>query len=237
MADDPESDPTNSAAESDPATDPSDEGPGCLPAVLALLVLSGIVGLVTCAVGTWYIYQNREQIALRSIEGAFVPALEQSLLEPEEKANTIKLLQSFGEDIRRGEVESWQASGVMQRLTRLPIFQWGKIRAVESHVLANADAFEPDAAMQFVRIRRGVELDKITSIDFDHILQPVVEPDRSAAGNSLIDPLDSTLVVEVISRAKVAADRAGVVDQPKGDPTIDTLVRRQIDAGLKEGSF
>ena len=229
---------TDSSAEDNSIEDNSaDEGAGCLPALLAMAVLSGIISLVVCAVGTWFIYQNRDQLALRSVRGAFVPAIEQSLLEPEEKTQTVEMLREFADDIERGKVEAWQASGVMQRITRLPIFQWGQVRALERYVAARPDDFESDALVQFRRLRRGVERGDLTTIDFQHILSPAVEVDDSPSGSSLLDPIEVERVREVVKRARGAADRSGVAPDPRQDVTIDTLVRRQIEAGIEEGSF
>ena len=64
-------------------TSESDEGPGCLPAIMAASALIGIVMLVLCAGGTWFLYGKRAEFALRTTRGSLIPAIEQSLLKPE----------------------------------------------------------------------------------------------------------------------------------------------------------
>ena len=239
MSDPPREDeePSASGVETTGETETSDdEGPGCLPAVLAASVLLGIFSLVICAGGTWFIYQNRDQLALRSVRGAFVPAVEQSLLEPEEKAATVELLNDFGDELERGQIESWQASGVMQRITRLPIIEWGQLRAVDAFVRSHSE-FSEDDAIQFHRLRKGVERGDLTTIDFQHILSPVTQPDQSPSGRSLTDPLEVEAIRQVIEQARLVADRAEISKEPQTDVTIDTIVRRQIDAGLEQGSY
>ncbi|MEL6110867.1 MAG: hypothetical protein AAFU85_33085 [Planctomycetota bacterium] len=214
-----------------------DEGPGCLPAILAASVLLGIFSLVICAGGTWYIYQHREVIAFQSLREGFIPGLEQSFLEPEEKAETVKLLDDLCDEIERGNVESSQASAAMERITALPMFEWGLVRAVEAFARAKPDEFSDDDLMQFRRIRRGAELGKLRSIDFRHILETVTQAERSFSQMALIEPLQLDAVQQVVERARKMADRSQVAADPQSDPTLDTILRRQIETGLEKGGF
>ncbi len=222
---------------SDNAEAGQDQGPGCMPAILAATVLMGIVGFVSCGFLTWLIFQKQDVLALRSLQGSFIPAVEQSLLEPEEKAETVRLLNEFADELERDRIEGWQASGVMQRLQRLPVLEWGQLRRVEAFVEARPKEFADDAAVQFDRLRKGVEQGNVTTIDFQHILTPVlrVQPESDAA--ELNEPLQIETVADVIQRARLVADRSNVSENPKSDVGIDTLVRRQIEVGIKEGTY
>ncbi|KAA5540687.1 hypothetical protein FYK55_20050 [Roseiconus nitratireducens] len=215
----------------------TDEGPGCLPGCMAAAVLSGILAFIACAFGTWVLYQKRSELALRTVRGTYLPLIEQSRLPPDEKQPTAQLLAEFGDKLQNRQVEDWQAAGVMQRLTRLPILEWGQIRAVEAFVDTDPADFADDASQQFDRLRHGVERGQLTAIDFRHILSPVTRADDTSDGTILIEPLETSAVQEVVQLARQAADRGGVADNPKGDVTIDTLVRRQIEAGMEQGSF
>lgn len=214
-----------------------DEGPGCMPAILAATVLMGIVGFVTCAFMTWLIYEKRDVLAIRTLRGSFIPAVEQSLLEPDEKTSTVNMLDEFADELERGQMEGWQISGVMQRIERLPILEWGQIRRVEAFVDANPDDFETDASVQFDRLRAGVAAGDIVSIDFTHILSPVLQPETVGDNAALVETLTVDAVKDVVQRARLVADRADVVESPKSDTGIDTLVRRQIEAGIKDGGY
>ncbi|MCO8122999.1 hypothetical protein NHH03_14720 [Stieleria sp. TO1_6] len=214
-----------------------DEGPGCMPALLAIAALMGIVGFIFCGVMTWLIFQKQDELALRSMRGSFIPAVEQSLLEPKEKAGAVKLLGEFADEIERGQLEGWQASGVMQRLTRLPILQWGQIRKVERFVDSHTDDFPPDASIQFDRLRKGVESNQITTLDFAHILSPVLQTDPSLSDSPLVETLDVKSVGEVVKRARISAERAKVDQTPKNDVSIDTLIRREITNGIEHGTY
>ena len=208
-----------------------------MPAILAATVLFGILGFISCGFMTWLIFQKQGELALRSMRGSFIPAVEQSLLEPDEKTKTVKLLNEFADELERGKLEGWQASGVMQRMSRLPILQWGQIRRVEKYVDDHPDDFAPHDSLQFDRLRKGVERNDVTAIDFSHILSPVLQPDTDSETAELVDSLDVKSVADVVQRARIVADRADVEPTPKNDVGIDTLVRRQIDAGVKEGTY
>ncbi len=228
--------PTDTASDPTAAVD-QEQGPGCMPAILAATVLMGIVGFVSCGFLTWLIFQKQDVLALRSLQGSFIPAVEQSLLEPDEKAETVRLLNEVADELERGRIEGWQASGVMQRLQRLPVLEWGQLRRIEVFVEDRGDEFPDDAAVQFERLRKGVELGKVTTIDFQHILSPVLRVQPGSENAMLAEPLQVDAVADVVQRARLVADRSNVSENPKSDVGIDTLVRRQIEAGIKEGSY
>lgn len=208
-----------------------------MPAILAATVLMGIVGFVSCGFLTWLIFQKQDELALRSLRGSFIPAVEQSLLEPEEKTETVRLLNEFADELERDRIEGWQASGVMQRLQRLPVLEWGQLRRVEAFVEDRPEEFAEDAALQFDRLRKGVEQGNVTTIDFQHILSPVLRVQPDGGDAELAEPLAVEAVADVVQRARLVADRSKVAEHPKSDVGIDTLVRRQIEVGIKEGTY
>ncbi|MEO1614611.1 MAG: hypothetical protein AAFV88_02100 [Planctomycetota bacterium] len=216
---------------------PEDEGPGCMPAILAATVLMGIAGFILCGFMAWLIFQKQDVLAKRALRGSFIPAVEQSLLEPEEKTETVRLLNEFADELERGQLEGWQISGVMQRLDRLPVVKWGQMRRVEAFVDANPDDFESEASIQFDRLRSGVANGDVVALDFTHILSPVLAGDETEANPDLMDELPVVAVRDVVERARLVADRADTVSNPKSDTGIDTLVRRQIEAGVKDGGY
>lgn len=232
----PQSNSTDPSAESSQPSE-HDQSPGCMPAVLAATALMGVVGFIFCGVMTWLIFQKQDVLALRALRGSFIPAVEQSRLTPEEKTETVRLLDEFADELERGKIEGWQASGVMQRLQRLPVLQWGQLRRIEAFVDDQSEQFSDDASNQFDRLRKGVEQGDVTTIDFQHILSPVLRVTPQSDEAKLVDPLEAKAVADVIERARLVADRSDVAKAPKFDVGIDTLVRRQIEAGIKEGSF
>ena len=208
-----------------------------MPAILAGTALMGIVGFVFCGFMTWLIFQKQDELALRAVKGNLIPAIEQSYLEPDEKKATVEHLQEFADQLERKQVEGWQASGVMQRLSRLPLLQWGHLRRIEAFIDEHPDDFEDDATVQFARLRKGVERNDVTTIDFLHILSPVLEPSGNQQEAPLVDPLEIAAVADVVQRARLVADRSEVDAEPKNDVGIDVLVRRQIEAGLEQGTY
>lgn len=243
-----------------------DGGPGCMPAVLAATVLMGIVGFVTCGLTTWMLYGKRTELAIRTLEETYLPAVEQSLLGPDEKRAVTAQLRELTMEMKRGALENWQAGAAMQRLVRCPIIQWGELAAVERWLqrsepgrLAAGGIDDVAAARRHLsRLRRAVELDRATAIDVDDVLEPVVLSDRSQLERSLIDasPLWSDVgeadgapegragvreiagrIADVVARARTVADRAEVPDRRFDDVRIERIVRRQIDAALAEGGF
>jgi hypothetical protein len=219
------------------ATDGIDEGPGWLPVILAGTLLLGILGFVCCGVSTWFLFQKRTEFAVRTLRGSYLPALQQSWLEPQEKKAVVARVEALVEELESGQYENWQSAGVMQRLQRLPVLQWGELAAVEGYVRKSDDPQKDRSLMQLSRLRRAVELDKVTSFDFEDVLKPVLVSDGdSPSGRRLVQPLTAEGVGEVVERATVLADRSQVPEK-MFDVQIDQIVRREIETGLSEGGF
>jgi hypothetical protein len=224
--------------------DRSEEGPGWMPAVLAGTILMGIIGFIFCAFSTWILFQKRTEFAIRTLRGSYIADIEQSLLDPATKSVVLKEIETLAADLERGEYEDWQAAGMMQRLQRLPVLQWGELQAIDSFLRkrvadreANGESSEEEAEelKQLSRLRRAVELGKSTSFEFEDVLQPVRVADSS--GHQLVQPLTMELIREVVHRARLASDQADIPDQSFDNVQIESIVRREIERGASEGSF
>ena len=214
-----------------------DDGPGCMPAVIAATVLMGIAGFIFCGVSTWYLYQQRTALAVRTLEGGYVPEIEQSLLDEATKNSILTEVNSLIDEMKRGNLENWQSAGVMQRVQRLPVLQWGDMQATEAFVEKNGTPEQiAETRNQFKRIRLGVKQGQITSFDLYDMLAPVQVEDRTvASGKRIRQPILIDGAVETTNLAKLLADREKISDPPKGDGRIDQILRDEIKMGIQEG--
>ncbi len=103
-----------------------------MPAIVAAMALMGIVGFIVCAFSTWSLFQKRTEFAIRTLQGDYVRQLEQSLLDPATKTSLMREVEKLIADLERGKYENWQSAAIMQRLQRLPVFQWGELQAIEA---------------------------------------------------------------------------------------------------------
>ncbi|KAA1258409.1 hypothetical protein LF1_09280 [Rubripirellula obstinata] len=218
-----------------------DNGPGCMPAVMAATVLMGIMMFIFCAFSTWVLYQKRTELAMRTLTDAYLPELEQSLLEPESKTAVMEAVEELAADMERGKLEDWQSAGVMQRLQRLPVLQWGDLQAVESLIeKSGTEEQQASAKLQFDRLRLAVANGRATSFDFVEVLSPVQKKDPTvASGFRLIQPLDLELSLGVIKRAELVADREKISSNPDEVTavSIESILRAEIQEGISEGSY
>jgi hypothetical protein len=213
-----------------------DEGPGCMPAIMASVVLMGIIGFVTCSISTWWLFQQRSEMALRTVRGDVIPKVEQGLLRPETKAQVVDELSSFADDLERGEFENWQAAGAMTRLIRVPIYQWGEIQAIEAFLEKNQDESYSDSIKQLSRLQRAVQMGQAVAIDFEDVLEPARVADPSGpTGFALRQPLDLETIAKVVLRAKLVADRSEVPDERFENIHLESIVRDEIKQGISIG--
>ena len=131
----------------------------------------------------------------------------------------------------------------MQRIQRLPVVQWGDLQAIEAF-LRNPKSQDLSAEdreqgqRQLSRVRRAVELDKVTSFDFQVILKPVHQASNSSrVGSELINPLQATQVLQFVDQAEALADRAGVPNEDYPDIQISVLLKREVELGVSEGGY
>ena len=214
---------------------PADEGPGCMPAIMASVVLMGIVGFVFCGFTTWILFQQRTELAIRTLRGSVIPQVEQGLLDPETKNLVVAELTDLADDLERGKHEDWQAAGAMNRLIRVPIYQWGQIHAIEAHLENNQNDAYAESIKQLSRLQRAVELGKANAIDFEDVLKPARVPDPEApTGFALDQPLSDQQVADVVERAKLVADRSEVPDQLFQNVKLEAIVHAEIERGLSQ---
>ena len=208
-----------------------------MPIVLAGTVLMGIVGFIGCGVSTWILFQKQVPLAVRTLRNTYIPAIEQSLLAPDEKKETLGQLEEFAADLERGKYENYQAGGVMTRLIRLPVLQWGELTAIESFIKKEFGEDAEVAIRDISRLRRAVELDKATSVDFEDVLKPAMVADDSTLGRRLNDQLTREMAQDVAGRAKLVADRSEIPQKGFPEAKIHVIIRRQIEAGIRSGSI
>ena len=215
-----------------------------MPAVMASVVLMGIIGFITCAFSTWVLYQKRTELATRTLKEAYLPELEQSLLEPETKAAVMQAVTELAADMERGKLEDWQSAGVMQRLQRLPVLQWGDLQAIESFVIKTGTAQQgAEATKQFDRLRYSVAAGRGTSFDFYDVLSPTqVDDPELPSGRRLMQPLELEACMDTVKRSELLADREQVAvdfDASTSDKSlrIETIMRDEIRDAIREGGF
>ncbi|MCH1494495.1 MAG: hypothetical protein L7U72_04640 [Rubripirellula sp.] len=218
-----------------------DQGPGCMPAMVAAAALMGIIGFITCALLTWVIFGKRTEMAVRTLEGSLIPMLEQSLLDPTSKQEVIQEMTVLAENMKANQYENWQSAAIMQRLQKLPILQWGELQSLEQSI-RDSDGFddgERQAALATVqRVKIAVKQHKVFSFDFEDILDPIRQPSNSSlTGFIPKSPLDVDSMREAIRRAELLANRAEV-ENPEGDQNvrISEILRGEIQAGIESDS-
>lgn len=214
-----------------------------MPAIAAGTALLGIIGFIVCGFSTWVLFQKRTELAIRTLSGSYVGQLEQSQLDPLTKGAVIREVELLIADMQRGKYENWQSAGIMQRLQRLPVLQWGELQAIETF-LQNADQGEwsdeekSEGLKQVGRLYRAVELGKVTSFDCEEVLKPIRTASNSVPGTyELALPLQPGGVRKSIQLSKELADRSGVPDESFADVRIERLLRNEIELGVSQGGF
>lgn len=215
-----------------------EQGPGWLPALMAGGLLLGMAGFIFCGVSTWVLYQKRTELAVRTLQGAYISELEQSYLEPKTKRAVVEEVRALITEMEAGAYENWQSAAIMQRLQRLPVVQWGDLQALELFITQANGSQKDEQLKELSRLEQAVADGSVTSFDFQDVLEPVHRADpESSSGFSLIQPLSSEQVAEVCLRAKLVADRANIANRSFPEVDLAVIVRREISQGATVGGF
>ena len=219
----------------------SDEPKGCvawIPAFVAAASLLLIVFFVVCAGGTYWLFEQRGELALNTIEGSYLPLIEQSRLDPASKLEVVAELESFVARGRAGEFENEQIAGVIQRLVRAPIISWGDLQALAA-IVERRETLAEDVRSEIVtdisRVMRGAELDTVTQFEMLGIMEPVSQESQNDLGYILHDTFTDQQLQEFGTQVKAVAE-ASEVPERQYDVTVTDIVRRQIDAGISSGT-
>lgn len=218
-----------------------DEGPGWMPAIMAATVLVGIIGFVFCGFSTWVLFQRRTEMAVMTLRGDYLPRLDQSRLDPDTKRSVVDQIGTLADDMERGKYENWQSSGILQRLQRLPVIQWGRLQAVAE--VYRSDAPEGSEALATIerdmsRLLYAIGQGRVTSFDFIDILKPVqTEDPNDPSGVRLIDPIKMDQAKLVFDRVALLLDDLKIPEQRYDDAKLDEIVEDAIRAGADEGSM
>jgi len=206
-----------------------------MPAVLAASALMGIVGFVFCAFSTWMLFQQRVELAVRTLQGAYVEEIEQSLLDPETKRQIVEEIETLTADLQRGKYEDWQAAGIMQNLQRLPLLQWGELQAVETFVRESDFEDREEYLRHYSQLKRAVEMRLATAMELDDVLQPVrIEDPSRPRGYRLRRPLTEAAVAEVAHRSRLVAKRESIPNESFEEVDFAKIVQEAIEQGASE---
>lgn len=229
----------NSEQPGTPTKNHQDQGPGCLPGCLAITVLAMMLGFIVCGVSTWYLYQQRTVLAVRTLQGFVIPEIEQSGLEQSEKGEIITILREVVGEAEAGRLEDWQASGIMERLKRSPLMQWGDLTVAEALISASSeftDLEKSDAKLQFSRLRRAAELGEAIDADFVDALTPIMDPSDQFPGPRVRRDATAQQLRDVVLRAKLIADR-GKVPNETFEVRLADILNREVRAGKESGGL
>ena len=223
-----------------------DEGPGWLPAIMAGTVLMGIFGFIFCGVSTWYLWSQRTVIATRTIRDSYLIELEQSQLDVETKQAVMGEVETLADDLAGGRYDDWQSAAILQRLQRLPVLQWGQLQAVRNRYVErylNLDLDSDRSKLEAIdrniaRLFAAVDRKKITSLDFQRILEPAVEVrPNDPSMVALKDDLSQRICEGVFDRIEIMVDEFKIGDENLPPVDVKRLVTEAINDGATKGAY
>ncbi len=196
---------------------------------IALLSLVGL--MVALCAGAWTVMQRSAELAAGSLRSQYIPMVEQSMLAPETKTAAVRQLETLRGRLESKQIDPSNARLLMGALVKLPIVQWGDIDAVLVQVNAR-EGFDQEARAKagrtIERLKRGAEMDRITSYDFENVLIPVTVVDKSPRGRHFDLAATDDAIRETLKRAEQAVLEAKIPDEAYVVEITD-LIRTKVE--------
>jgi hypothetical protein len=205
--------------------------------MLAIGAIVLMILFISCGLSTWWLYNQRTDIAVRTIRGSIIPEIQQSLMKPEEKTAIIQLLNEVAADGEAGKIENWQAAGIMERLSRSPLLQWGNLIGCEGIIQESSELTEQERTqglLELSRLKRALELGKADGRDLEDALSPVLIQEGNDVLLRLNRQADIAALRDVILRAQLVADREQIESQ-YFEVLLAPIIQREIAAGRDVG--
>jgi hypothetical protein len=195
----------------------------------------GLLALVLCGGGIYYVVTNAKALAIAAVRQIAVAAVEKSQIPDEEKREVIAQIDRVAKAYKDGQISDEQMQRIFNELGDSPIIQSaiGEFAYQQYVVPSDLSAAEKaEARLTLQRVARGLFEKKISEQD----LQPAMDYitlEGPANDKKFKESLTREELEGFLDECRRAADDAGIPEEPF---TIDygDEVKKAIDRALAE---
>ena len=203
------------------------------PACMVVVIIACVVMSVLCAFGSWYFSQNEHLNAARALREQLVPWVQQSPLEPTDKATIIDELSELAMQMENKELDPGQLRRLRFRLTDNPVLLWGFVQAAIGKINQSSELTEIEkeqANLTADRLLRLVSENKLTRSALEFILQTVTLARSDGSGLVVKDNPTTEELRTFVKRGTDQADGLRSPSEPFNKSPSQIFVMMVTDA-------
>jgi hypothetical protein len=187
-------------------------GPACLVvSIVMLAVLSAV-----CAFGSWMVFSNQSDLAVKAVEKQLIPWIESSQLADQDRTEIISRLQGLVPGLKEGKYNKDQLNRLRNLLQDNPIFLWGGVQAIErqAQTIGLTDPEVQSLIRTNQRLLRTAVDRKLGRSDLEFAIQKIAEVREDGATLEVRSDLTPDLIRGYIQRAETVLKRFEVPNEP-----------------------
>lgn len=187
-------------------------GPACLViSILGLATFSAI-----CGIGSWIVFSNQPELAIKAIEKQLIPWVEASQLAPEDKQSIAAQLGELQVQLEAGAFDKNQLLRLRNCLQDNPVLLWGGLQAMEKQAPGtDLTETELDSLIRLNQrlLRMAVER-KMGRRDLEFTLQEVSQVQGNGSHLEVRYDLNADQIRSYMNRAENLLSRSDIPHEP-----------------------
>lgn len=206
------------------------------PACLIVVIIFAVIMSVVCAFLSWYINQNQSENAARALKEQLIPWVEQSALEPTDKAAISSELNELARQMEAKELNEGELRRLRFCLTDNPVLMWGFVQAAVGKIQQSTELTELEkeqASQTADRLLRLVSEAKLTRSALEFTLQTVTLARSDGSGLVVKDNPTTEDLRTFIKRGAQQADGLKASTEAY-DKSPAQVFRMMLDAAMEE---
>lgn len=187
-------------------------GPACM--VVSILGLAAFAAI--CGIGSWFVFSNQPDLAVKAIQKQLIPWVESSQLAPSDKQSIVVQLDQLVVKVESGSLDKNQLVRLRNCLQDNPVLLWGGIQSIENQ--AESSGLTETEIESLVRLNqrllRMATERKMGRGDLEFTLQEVSDV-RNDGSHLLVRPdLKADQIRSFMRRAEALLGRDNIPNEP-----------------------
>jgi hypothetical protein len=202
---------------------------------MVISILGLAAGCAICGIGSWIVFANQPDLAVKAIQKQLIPWVESSHLAPADKESVVLQLGDLANQIESGAYDKSQLRRLRNCLQDNPVLLWGGIQSIENQsTAAGLTELEVESLRRLnQRLLRAATERHYGRRDLEFTLQVVSKVSQDGSHLEVLSDLDATQIRSFMQRAESLVSRSQVPNEPF-EKTPSEAFALLVDAALKE---
>jgi len=169
-----------------------------------------------CGIGSWIVFANQSDLAVKAIQKQLIPWVETSQLAPADKQSIVLQLDDLAKRVESSAFDKTQLLRLRNCLQDNPVLLWGGIQSIENQAVgAGLTEIEVESLLRLnQRLLRAATERKFGRRDLEFTLQELSDVSRDGSHLEIRADLNSAQIRSFMQRAESLVHRSTVPNEP-----------------------